>query len=279
MSLEKMIACILYDPKWFPNGRLNIPSFKGEIGRDVPRTYIEINNEKYNVKEYDKEDTMQNYKIADDFNLKIMNVLSTFGVIDFDLVNKIDILVQQSILNFIVDLIHSMITKKITPEPYALILDPTKSISINLTKDEQSITAKLQSRRLLMSYNGEIPPGNTCGDVEFILLIDLKRNTYKFTKFILKYDNEKCNPDSDNQPDSDNVPVSDNQPENNNEENQGNSLLKYIPVGLGIGGIAATPFILGALGGKNKKLKTKKRKNKRRKKKNKTRKRRKSFYK
>ena len=112
MSLEKMLAYILYEPKWFPNGRLNIPSFKRQIGGDVPRIDIEINNEKYNVKEYSDNDEMKDYKIADDFNLKIMNVLSTFGVIDFDLVNKIDILVQQTIFSFIAELIHFMIIKK-----------------------------------------------------------------------------------------------------------------------------------------------------------------------
>ena len=57
---------------------------------------------------------------------------------------------------------------------------------------------------------------------------------------------------------------------------QPTNYVKYIPVGLGLGGIAAIPYLLGALGGKNKKIKKVKSK---RKTKNKTRKRKKSFYK
>jgi hypothetical protein len=125
---------------------------------------------------------------------------------------------------------------------------------------------------LSISYNRDLDIEFTCGELEFTLLIDLKRNIYKFTKFILKYNIEGCKPVSNNQQ------VTNNQDNVANEENQGNSFLKYvIPAGLGVG-VIATPFLLGALGGKNKKLKAKKLKTIKRKRKNKTKKRKKSFY-
>ena len=49
MSLKKMLAYSLYtkSSSWFQNGIMNISSFKYQIGKDVSRTDIKINNEKY----------------------------------------------------------------------------------------------------------------------------------------------------------------------------------------------------------------------------------------
>jgi hypothetical protein len=274
MSLKKLLAYTLYLKtfSWFETGRMNISSFKNQIGKDVSRLSLKINNEDYVVQKPDG-GSLNYYKIADDFNIKIMNVLSTFSVIDFDLVNKIGILMCQNLFNFITQTISLMTMKKIQPE-ISVETSATKNILLNLTKNDQSMIINFKSL-LSISYNQDLDIQFTCGELEFTLLIDLKKNMYKFSKFILKYDIEGCNPVSNNQSISNNQQVN-NQPINNNEENQGNSLLMYgIPAGLGVG-VIATPFLLAAFGGKNKKNKRVKGK---RKQKNKTRKRKKSFYK
>jgi len=116
-SLKKMLAYSLYTKSlsWFENGIMNISRFKSQIGKDVSRVEIKINNEIYIIN-YPPDGHRNYYKIADDFNIKIMNVLSTFSIIDFDLVNKIGILMCQNVFNFTTDLIGLMIINKIEPE-------------------------------------------------------------------------------------------------------------------------------------------------------------------
>jgi hypothetical protein len=272
MSLKKMLAYTLYLKtfSWFESGRLDVSRFKSQIGKDASRLSIKINNEDYVFKYPSESEGLSYYKMADDFNIKIMNVLSSFSVIDFDLVNKIGILMCQNLFNFVTETITMMIMKKVQPE-MSIVTGAKKNILINLTKNEQSIIANFESR-LSISYNGDLDISKTCGDLQFTLLIDFKRNTYKFSKFILKYDIEECKSESNDEPVSSSQPVNNDEPVNN-EETQESSFLKYIiPAGLGVG-VVATPFLLGAFGGKNKKLK-RKRKNK-----NKTKKRKKSFYK
>ena len=280
-SLKKLLAYTLYLKtfSWFETGRLDVSRFKSQIGKDASRISIKINTEDYIIEYPPAGESFDYYKVADDFNIKIMNVLSTFSVIDFDLVNKIGILMCQNLFNFVTETITLMIMKKVQPE-LSIVTKPTKNILINLTKNEQSIIVNFESR-LSISYNGELGFGKTCGDLDFTLLIDLKKNTYKFSKFIVQYDIEECNPENNNEESVSNIEesVSNIEEPVNNSENKGMSdVIKYIPVGLGIGGIAAIPYLLGALGGKNKKIKGKSK----RKQKNKTRKRKKqkkSFYK
>jgi cell division protein ZapA (FtsZ GTPase activity inhibitor) len=249
ISLKKMLAYSLYTKSfpWFNNGIMNISSFKYQIGKDVSRTDIKINNEKY-VIQYPADGSRNYNKIADDFNIKIMNVLSTFSIIDFDLVNKIGILMCQNVFNFTTDLITFMIMKKIEPE-MSSDMEANKDILINLTQNEQSIIFNFESQ-LTITYNKEFNVQKKCGASNFSLLVDLKKNIYKFTKFILNYNVEGCKPD-------------DNKKQINNNENKGTSdIIKYgIPMGILATGLVGTPFLLGALGGNhNKKLKIKSRK-------------------
>jgi hypothetical protein len=264
-SLKKMIAYSLYTKSvsWFETGTMNISSLKSQIGKDVPRTTIKINNEKYVI---DPNSVGNFHKIADDFNIKIMNVLSTFSIIDFDLVNKIGILMCQNVFNFTTDLIGLMIINKIEPEISSDTM-ATKSILINLTKNEQNIIFNFVSK-LTISYNKEFNPHLICGDSDFSFLVDLKKNIYKFSKFILNYDLEKCKPPDIVNQISNNV----NQISNNvniNENNGTPDIIKYgVPMGILATGLVGTPFLLGALGGKNNKyIKTKKKKRKRKSKK------------
>jgi hypothetical protein len=257
MSLNKILAYSLYlqSFSWFQNGIMNISSFKYQIGKDVSRAEVKINNELLVIPE---DDYGNNILITDKFIIKIMNVLSKFTIIDFDLVNKIGILMCQNLFNFITQTISLMTRHKIEPEISAET-KATKNILINLTQNEQSIIFNFNSL-LTISYNEELNPEYTCGNLDFSLLVDLKKNIYKFTKFILNYDIEKCKPPDNNENQIDNQ-INNNANQNNkNNENKGTpDIIKYgIPLGILATGLVGTPFLLGALGGKhNKKLKRK----------------------
>ena len=253
MSLKKLLAYSLYtkSSSWFENGIMNISRFKSQIGKDVSRVEVKINNEIY-VFERPPDGNLNYYKIADDFNIKIMNVLSTFSIIDFDLVNKIGILMCQNVFNFTTDLLGLMIKDKMYPEKSSDTL-ATKNIIIKLTQNEQYIIFNFKSK-LTITYNEDFSFGLTCGDSDFSFLVDLKKNIYKFTKYIVNYNIIGCKPDTPDTPDT------------NDNENKGTSdIIKYgIPMGILATGLVGTPFLLAALGGKNKKYKkTKKKKRKR----------------
>ena len=74
------------------------------VSMALQKEYFIINNKKYNSNPDDDKN-----KITDDFNVEIMNVLSKFTVIDFDLINKLDIALCQNMYNFITDLISILI--------------------------------------------------------------------------------------------------------------------------------------------------------------------------
>ena len=268
VSLNKLLAYSLYYSEyknWFKLKKMDISSLKNQSGKDLSRIDILLNNVKYNS----VNENTNNIK-TDKFNVELMNTLSKFVVIDFDLVNKIDIAVCQNILNFITDLITLLISTKIAPEKL-LITKAEKSVSINLTKSQQNIVYNFKTKFYITKDGGIYDPEFTCGDMEFIFVIDLKKNSYKFSKLKCKYNTETCYQEEELESLQSNVPKPDNAAAN--EEKQGTSYLMYgIPAGLGAG-IIATPFLLAAFGGK---IKNKTR-NKKRKRKNKTRKK-KYFY-
>ena len=270
-NLNKLLAYSLYYSEyknWFKSKKMDISSLKNQSGKDLSRIDILLNNVKYNS----VNENTNNIK-TDKFNVELMNILSKFVVIDFDLINKIDIAICQNIINFITDLITLLISIKIAPEKL-LITKAEKNVSINLTKSQQNIVYNFKTKFYITKDGGIYDPEFTCGDMEFIFVIDLKKNTYNFSNFKCKYNADTCyqgdnsvslQSNVSNQGNVSNVIA--------NEENQGNSFLMYgIPAGLGVG-VIATPFLLAAFGGKNKKIKIK------RKQKNKTIKRKKSFYK
>lgn len=276
VSLEKLLAYSLYYNEyknWFksPNKKMDTGLLKYQSGKDLSRLDIIINNKKYNSNPDDDKN-----KITDDFNVEIMNVLSKFTVIDFDLINKLDIALCQNMYNFITDLISILIADKLEPE-IVHIFKPEKDVIINLTKSQQNIIYNFKTRFFITKDGSIVNPEYTCGYFELIFLLDFKKNTYKILKLKCNYDTDICYQEEE---EFDAFPSNANEPDqvvNEVAVDEDNS--KYftygIPIALGIGGIVATPFILGALGGKNKKIKGKGK----RKRKNKTKKRKKSFYK
>jgi hypothetical protein len=273
VSLNKLLAYSLYYSEyknWFKTTKMDIALFKNQVGKDASRMNFMMNNKKFN---FNNED--ENSIKADKFNVELMNILSSFTVIDFNLISIIDVVMCQNILNFIMDLISLVVMKKFDPEKL-LITQVEKDAVIILTNSQQNIVYNFKTKFYITKDGAIYDPEFTCGDMEFSFLIDFKKNTYKITKFKCKYNTETCYQGANlgSLPANQNVS---NQVVNEVAVDEDSSnYVKYIPVGLGLGGIAAIPYLLGALGGKNKKIKKVKSK---RKTKNKTRKRKKSFYK
>ena len=273
VSLNKLLAYSLYYSEyknWFKTKKMDIALFKNQVGKDASRMDFTINNKKINFNDED-----ENSIKADKFNIELMNILSTFTVIDFNLINMIDVVMCQNILNFIMDLISLLVMKKFAPEKL-LITQVEKNAIITLTKSEQNIVYNFKTKFYITKDGGIYDAEFTCGNMEFSFLIDFKKSTYKFTNFKCKYDANICYQGAELEA----LPANANAPDQvvNEEAIEGDSSKYFtygIPIALGVGGIVATPFILGALGGKNKKIKGKGK----RKRKNKTRKQKKSFYK
>jgi hypothetical protein len=281
-SLNKLLAYSLYYSEyknWFnsPNKNMDLSSLKFQSGKDFSRMDFTINDKKYKSNNGDDNNEADDNSLkTDKFNVELMNILSTFSVINFDLLNKIDIAMCQNMINFFTDLTTLLIIKKITPEKF-ILTKAEKSISINLTKSQQSIFYNFKANFWITKDGGIYNPEFTCAELDLIFLIDFKRNTYKFPKFKLKYNSAICYQDEEYQPNVNNVSNVNNENNQNNEGSNSSSYLKYIPAALGVGGIIATPFLLGALGGKNKKIKqnkTRKQRNKKSKRRNKN-----TFYK
>ena len=272
VSLNKLLAYSLYYSEyknWFKTKKMDIALFKNQVGKDASRMDFMMNNKKFNFNNSD-----ENSIKADKFNVELMNILSSFTVIDFNLISIIDIVMCQNILNFIMDLISLAVMKKFDPEKL-LITQVEKDAIITLTNSQQNIVYNFKTKFYITKDGAIYDPEFTCGDMEFSFLIDFKKNTYKITKFKCKYDADICYQTEN----VESLPENENENTNADESaanNDSSKYLKYGVLGLGVGGIVATPFLLGALGGKNKKDKKGKSK---RKNKNKTKKRKKSFYK
>ena len=267
-SLNKLLAYSLYYSEyknWFnsPNQNMDLASLKFQSGKDFSRIDLSINNKIYKSNTGDGQNEGDDNSLkTDKFNVKLMNILSSFSVISFDLINKFDIAMCQNMINFFTDLTTLLIIKKIAPEKF-ILTKAQKSIDINLTKSQQIVSYNFKANFWITKDGSIYNPEFTCAELDLIFLIDFKRNTYKFSKFKLKYNSAICYQDEEGSQ----VNTSNANNENNVNEKEKNkpNYFKYgIPIALGVGGIVAAPFLLGALGGKNKKLRLKKtKKNKR----------------
>lgn len=267
-SLNKLLAYSLYYSEyknWFnsPNQNMDLSSLKFQSGKDFSRIDLSINNKIYKSNNGDGENEGDDNSLkTDKFNVKLMNILSSFSVISFDLINKFDISMCQNMINFFTDLTTLLIIKKIAPEKF-ILTKAQKSIDINLTKSQQIVSYNFKANFWITKDGSIYNPEFTCAELDLIFLIDFKRNTYKFSKFKLNYNSAICYQDEEgSQVNTTNATNANN--ENEKEKNKPNYFKYGIPIALGVGGIVAAPFLLGALGGKNKKLKLKKtKKNKR----------------
>lgn len=247
-SLDDLIADSLYlkSKTFFQEGKLNISDLKHQIGVDVNRIKIKINDTKYEDPNIANENITKVYRSADYFITTLMNYYENIvEKIDFDQINKISILLCQNIFNLVSEMIILTIVSIIKPE-YASVMSATKNVEITISMEDQMITYFFQSD-ILVSYNSFLNPEYPCGKLDFILNLDIKNNSFGFKKFNLEIDMEKCNPNYV-------------EPEEIENPIQNKYHLLYLIPALGItGGLVAVPFILGAIGGsKNKKNNRKK---------------------
>lgn len=194
MSLDKLLAYSLWfkSPDWFQNlnnvVKFNIEYLKYQIGKDINRTSIKVNNNTFSLI-----NTEDYYKTTDNFNVFIMKTLANNQVlIKQNTILKLDILMCQNLYNFISQTISLFIINKISPE-YATEIQATKDIQIFLNNNEQYVVFNFQCK-LIISYKQELNPELTCGSYSFSLRIDLKNNTFSLNNFILNYNVDDCIP-------------------------------------------------------------------------------------
>jgi hypothetical protein len=261
MSLDKLISYSFYLKTKFAflnnnnqptTEKAYLETLKYQMGKDIRRDNRTINGKEFKSELY-ADESKSNYKVADMFYLSIINIYNKFNKhTNFNIINKIALLSCQNMFNLITDMVTLKLNKLLEPEINS-VFRPKKGAIITIEKHTKTIEYYFDSQLIISKDGGPIDPEYPCGNLKFKLLFDLNKNTFKFTQFILSYNINDCGPEE-----LISSSVTSNQVEKpNNQDN--NSYLKYsIPVVLGVGGIVATPFILGAIGGKEKKRKNKK---------------------
>ena len=158
--------------------------------------------------------------------------------------------------NLITDLIVIKVNEAVSPETCA-VFRPSKSISITLTKEMQTVEFNFTSSLIISKDGNPMDPEYPCGEISFIFYVDLLKNTFGFSTFQLSYNIDNCGPTAN--------AANTNNPEEDTS-NKINVNWKYaLPAAIGTAGVIAAPFLIAALGGKRKRKirKTvKKRKNK-----------------
>ena len=147
-------------------------------------------------------------------------------------------------------LIIIKINEAVNPETCD-VFRPSKSISITLTKDMQTVEFNFTSSLIISKDGNPMDPEYPCGEISFVFYVDLLKNTFGFSTFQLSYNINNCGPTSN---------TNTNNPEEESTSNKINVNWKYaLPAAIGTAGIIATPFIIAALGGKRKRKTLKKR--------------------
>jgi len=253
-SLDKLISYAFYsklrstfidpDTKEPTNKVEYLDRLKFQIGKDIRRLDSTINSKSYPASLYNDQ-TKNNYDIADIYYQTLIDYFYKIKNINFDIINKIALLSCQNIFNLISDLITIKINYLLNPQMNT-VTDVSKSVNIIIEKDVKTMQFNFDSQLIISRdwENGEgIDPEYPCGVLAFKFLIDFTNNTFKFNEFKLEYNLDNCGPPINNGMNNTN--------NTNNNSNNSNGNLKYaIPAALGVGAIIATPFLLGALGGK-----------------------------
>lgn len=270
-SLDKLIAYCFYikQPSIFENNN-TLELIKYQIGKDIGRDNRNINDKSYN-QEYYHSNAKNSYEIADLFYQNIIDSLYNVNrPVDLNVANKFSLLSCQNVYGLITDLITMQINEMLEPE-LNTVFRPDKYVNIMITNKQLSMEFHLKTQ-MLITRNGEpFDPEYPCGNMEFILLIDLMKNVYEIKQFTFSYDIDKCGPESTH---------INNDVDNNAVEKESNTTFKsqfMIPAATITAGIVSTPFILGVLGGANQIISKQSKRNKN--KKNKTiKKQRKKYY-
>ena len=243
--LNKLIAYSFYlkQPYIFEKED-GLKDIKYQIGKDIKRSERKINGKLYDGEYYRNYDN--NYLATDVFYQNIIDKLFklNYKYVNLNIANKFALLSCQNVFNLITDLITLKLNQILEPETNS-VFRPDKFANIIINRNEISMELGFESD-LIISRDGEpMDPEYPCGRLEFILYIDMIRNTYELKKFILNYNIDKCGPEIVKKDDK-------------NEENdkfKSNFKPEYvIPAGILTAGIAATPILLATLGGKKKSI-------------------------
>ena len=250
MPLDQLISYFIYltdSTIFYYNYNLFISSIKNQIGKDIRRGVFTINNKtyKYNTEEYIN---MKNYQITDLLYQNIIDHLIKIGnkkIININIVNKVSLLCSQNVFNAINNLIIVRLNELLNPE-IIYLTKVNKYYDIFISKKEISILISFKCSLLITQDLNTVNVEYPCGNVEFIINFDFRKNTYNLKKFIIDYDINKCGP---NKPSTNDLV----EPKINN---------KYALVttagltaaGLTTAGILLAPFILGGTKNKTQKL-------------------------
>lgn len=248
-SLDKLIAYCFYlkQPYLFEKGNgeneNSISIIKQQIGKDIKRSDMTINGKLFGSTYYRQFE--ENVEAADMFYQNIIDQFININHenVNLNIVNKFALLSCQNIFNLITDLITIKLNEILSPETNS-VFRPKKFTNIIINNNQMSMEFGFISKLIISRDGKPIDPEYPCGDIEFSLFIDILHNKYQLKSLKLSYDIDKCGPELDNS-------IFD---ETNKLDNKTKLKTEYIiPVGIATAGIVATPFLLGALGGKRKK--------------------------
>ena len=83
--------------------------------------------------------------------------------------------------NLVTDLIVIKVNNAVSPETCA-VFRPSKSISITLTKEEQTVEFNFKSSLIISKDGNPMDPEYPCGEISFVFYVDLLKNTFN-TRF------------------------------------------------------------------------------------------------
>ena len=251
--LDKLISYCFYIKQpdiFYRQKRQTLEMLKYQIGKDVARDDRHINGKLYDKNYYinkalDENGNMNNIKVADMFYQNIIDHLySIHSKIDLNIVNKIALLSCQNVYGLISDLITIQINDMLKPE-LSTIFKSDKHVDIIIQKEQLSMEYHFKSKLLITRDQEPFDPEYPCGQLEFILYIDILNNRYEIKQFLLNYDIDKCGPE-----------------QNFSLEKQKKGKLNLKPelvvpaTGITLG-MLATPILLATLGGKKRKTRRK----------------------
>ena len=209
-----------------------IRSIKTQIGKDILRSNVVINNIDYEVPE---NVDLENYdKIADNFyEILITYFRSNNQNINFNNINKLALLCCQNMTNFLSDRTSLYIGELIRPE-MSVILGADRKIKIEITSTTITLIIIFQSK-LIISQDSLLDPESPCGNLFFKIKFDILNNLFEITKFTININTVTCK-----------VPKI----KDTNDNKSGIAISfdsNLIPVAVSSAGIITTPFILGAI--------------------------------
>lgn len=234
-----------------------INRFKYQVGKDLPRNKVKINDVNIDSTEFAN---IENYYARTDkyVNLLLEKYYKIDKKIDYNKINLFLTITTQNILNAMVNLIISDLTSRFSKDFSILIVGADLGLDIVITQLKEHAIWNFSSN-ILISNIGEISPEFPCGKIQYKLLLDIKKRTFEFLEFKFSYDLNNCQTYNDNNKiiEQSNI-QNESSPKTRLMDMKFNNetLLYGIPTAISAAGIISTPFILGVLGG-NKKRKRK----------------------